>query len=83
MKAEPVNDNQVPPVPSQEEIPGPPPKVFICKTVDLRVDGKAVIRAHCRTTNKQVAVTCFLELVALGENAWLIATDDQAPDISG
>lgn len=67
---------EVPPAPPPDY---PPAKTYIVKTVDLRVDGKASLRTHTRTTDRAHAINTFINLVALGENAWLLATDDPAP----
>lgn len=69
----------LPEVPPPEAPADPPPKVFIVKTIDLRQDGKAVVRSHTRTFNRAHAVSVFIQLCTIGENAWLMATDDPAP----
>lgn len=74
-----MSPNDLPQVPPASPPDHPRPKTYIVKTVDLRQDGKAIVRSHTRTQVQSFAVDLFIQLVSAGENAWLMATDDPAP----
>ena len=77
-------NDALPEVPPPTGLDQPPPKVYVVKTVELgRDDNKATIRTHCRTTSQKYAIHLFTELVSFGQNAWLMATDDPAPELGG